>query len=33
LDALGRGETVTLSGLKLEGGSRWRMSVEPPRRT
>jgi tRNA(Ile)-lysidine synthase len=33
LDALERGETVTLSGLKLEGGSRWRMSVEPPRRT
>ncbi len=33
LDALERGETVTLSGLKLEGGTRWRMSLEPPRRT
>lgn len=32
LDALERGETVTLSGLKLEGGSRWRLSPEPPRR-
>ena len=31
LDALERGETVTLSGLKLEGGSRWRLSLEPPR--
>ena len=32
LDALERGETVTLSGLKLEGGPRWRLSLEPPRR-
>ena len=32
LDALDRGETVTLSGLKLEGGIRWRLSLEPPRR-
>jgi len=33
LDALERGETVTLSGLKLEGGTRWRLSLEPPRRS
>ncbi|MCL6699237.1 tRNA lysidine(34) synthetase TilS [Sphingomonas sp. NSE70-1] len=33
LDALERGETVTLSGLKLEGGSRWRLSLEQPRRS
>jgi tRNA(Ile)-lysidine synthase len=33
LDALERGETVTLSGLKLEGGTRWRLTLEPPRRT
>lgn len=33
LDALERGETVTLSGLKLEGGTRWRLTAEPPRRT
>jgi len=33
LDALERGETVTLSGLKLEGGKCWRLSVEPPRRS
>ena len=32
LDALERGETVTLSGLKLEGGTRWRLTLEPPRR-
>ena len=32
LDALERGETITLSGLKLEGGTRWRLSLEPPRR-
>jgi len=32
LDALERGETVTLSGLKLEGGTRWRLSPEAPRR-
>lgn len=32
MDALERWETVTLSGLKLEGGIRWRLSLEPPRR-
>lgn len=32
MDALDRGETVTLSGLKLEGGNRWRLTQEPPRR-
>jgi tRNA(Ile)-lysidine synthase len=32
LDALDRGETVTLSGLKLEGGPCWRLTLEPPRR-
>lgn len=32
MDALERGETVTLSGLKLEGGINWRLSLEPPRR-
>jgi tRNA(Ile)-lysidine synthase len=32
LDALERGETVTLSGLKLEGGTRWRLTLEPARR-
>ena len=32
LDALEREETVTLSGLKLEGGTRWRLSLEGPRR-
>jgi tRNA(Ile)-lysidine synthase len=31
LEALERGDTVTLSGLKLEGGTRWRMTHEPPR--
>lgn len=33
LDALERGETVTLSGLKLEGGTCWRLAPEPPRRS
>ena len=32
LEALERGETITLSGLKLEGGTRWRLTLEPPRR-
>jgi tRNA(Ile)-lysidine synthase len=32
LAALDRGETVTLSGLKLEGGEQWRLSIEPPRK-
>ncbi len=32
LDALERGETITLSGLKLEGGTQWRLTLEPPRR-
>ena len=32
LAALDRGETVTLSGLKLEGGEQWRLSTEPPRK-
>jgi tRNA(Ile)-lysidine synthase len=31
LEALERGETVTLSELKLEGGTRWRLSPAPPR--
>ena len=33
LAALEAGETVTLSGLKLAGGERWRLSPEPARRT
>lgn len=33
MEALERGETVTLSGLKLDGGSQWRLSLEPPRRS
>lgn len=33
LDALERGETVTLSGLKLEGGPSWRLTIEPPRKS
>jgi len=33
LEAIERGETVTLSGLKLEGGTLWRLSLAPPRRT
>jgi tRNA(Ile)-lysidine synthase len=32
LEALEREETVTLSDLKLEGGSHWRVSLAPPRR-
>lgn len=32
LEALERGETVTLSELKLEGGTRWRLSPAPLRR-
>jgi tRNA(Ile)-lysidine synthase len=32
LDSLERAETVTLSNLKLEGGSHWRISWAPPRR-
>jgi tRNA(Ile)-lysidine synthase len=32
MDALEGGETVTLAGLKLEGGSLWRLSPAPPRR-
>lgn len=32
LEALDAGETVTLAGLKLEGGTRWRLSPAPPRR-
>ena len=33
LDALAGGRTVTLSGLKLEGGRKWRVSKAPPRRS
>jgi tRNA(Ile)-lysidine synthase len=32
LDSLEAGHTVTLSGLKLEGGAHWRLSPEPARR-
>jgi len=32
LSALENGETVTLGGLKLEGGETWRLSLAPPRR-
>ncbi len=32
MDALEAGETVTLSGLKLEGGTHWRLALAPPRR-
>ncbi len=32
IDSLDRGDTVTLSGLKLEGGTHWRLSLAPPRR-
>jgi tRNA(Ile)-lysidine synthase len=32
IHALEAGQTVTLSGLKLEGGERWRLSQAPPRR-
>jgi tRNA(Ile)-lysidine synthase len=31
MDALEAGDTVTLSGLKLQGGSRWRLAAAPPR--
>jgi tRNA(Ile)-lysidine synthase len=31
LDALAAGRTVTLAGLKLEGGPTWRISTAPPR--
>lgn len=30
--ALEEGRTITLSGLKLEGGASWRLSLAPPRR-
>jgi tRNA(Ile)-lysidine synthase len=33
MDSLEAGQIVTLSGLKLEGGSFWRLSPAPPRRT
>jgi tRNA(Ile)-lysidine synthase len=32
MEALEAGETVSLAGLKLEGGSSWRLSVAPTRR-
>jgi len=32
LDALSRGQTVTLAGMKLEGGATWRLSRAPQRR-
>ena len=32
LAGLEAGETLSLSGLKLEGGERWRLSIAPPRR-
>jgi len=32
MDAIEAGDAVTLSGLKLEGGSHWRLSPAPPRR-
>ena len=32
LDALQAGDTVTLSGLKLQGGPSWQLSLAPPRR-
>ena len=32
LDSLDVGQTVTLSGLKLDGGSYWRLAPAPPRR-
>lgn len=32
MDSLERGKTVTLAGLKLEGGDAWRLSLAPPRR-
>ena len=33
MDSLERGETVTLAGLKLEGGDAWLLSLAPPRRS
>lgn len=33
MDALEAGNTVTLSGLKLEGGTHWRLSLAPPRKS
>lgn len=33
LDALEAGETVTLSGLKLEGGTAWKLALAPLRRS
>ena len=32
MDSLEAGQTVTLSGLKLDGGETWRLSPAPPRR-
>lgn len=32
MDSMEAGETITLSGLKLEGGPQWRLSKAPPRR-
>jgi tRNA(Ile)-lysidine synthase len=32
MDKMDSGETATLAGLKLEGGSVWRLSPAPPRR-
>jgi tRNA(Ile)-lysidine synthase len=32
MDAIEEGAAVTLSGLKLEGGTHWRLSLAPPRR-
>lgn len=32
LDALEAGQTVTLAGLKLQGGPHWRLAAAPPRR-
>ena len=32
IDSLSAGETVTLSGLKMQGGTSWRLSVAPPRK-
>ena len=32
IEALEAGQTVSLSGLKLQGGERWRLTLAPPRR-
>lgn len=32
IQLLEKGETASLSGLKLQGGTRWRLSLAPPRR-